>query len=136
LNKKLSDKDKKDWQSFVENKEKLENKDLEIKKENIFFEKTIDLHGYTLNDANKKIKDFIEDSYNIGVSKINIITGKGSRSKVNDDPYKSANFGILKYSIPEFIKNDADLIKIIKEIDFDSINSENQGSFNITLKKK
>ncbi len=136
MNKKLSDKDKKDWQSFVENKEKLENKDLEIKKENIFFEKTIDLHGYTLNDANKKIKDFIEDSYNIGVSKINIITGKGSRSKVNDDPYKSANFGILKYSIPEFIKNDADLIKIIKEIDFDSINSENQGSFNITLKKK
>ena len=136
MNKKLSDKDKKDWQRFVENKEKLENKDLEIKKENIFFEKTIDLHGYTLNDANKKIKDFIEDSYNIGVSKINIITGKGSRSKVNDDPYKSANFGILKYSIPEFIKNDADLIKIIKEIDFDSINSENQGSFNITLKKK
>ena len=136
MNKKLSDKDKKDWQSFVENKEKLENKDLEIKKENIFFEKTIDLHGYTLNDANKKIKDFIEESYNKGVSKINIITGKGSRSKVNDDPYQSANFGILKYSIPEFIKNDADLIKIIKEIDFDSINSENQGSFNITLKKK
>ena len=94
------------------------------------------MHGYTLNDANKKIKDFIEDSYNKGVSKINIITGKGSRSKVNDDPYQSANFGILKYSIPEFIKNDADLIKIIKEIDFDSINSENQGSFNITLKKK
>ena len=136
MNKKLSDKDKKDWQSFVENKDKVENKDLEKKKENIFFEKTIDLHGYTLNDANKKIKDFIEESYNEGVSKINIITGKGSRSKVNDDPYKSANFGILKYSIPEFIKNDADLIKIIKEIDFDSINSENQGSFNITLKKK
>ena len=121
MNKKLSDKDKKDWQSFVENKDKVENKDLEKKKENIFFEKKIDLNGYT---------------YNIGVSKINIITGKGSRSKVNDDPYKSANFGILKYSIPEFIKNDADLIKIIKEIDFDSINSENQGSFNITLKKK
>ena len=74
MNKKLSDKDKKDWQSFVENKDKVENKDLEKKKENIFFEKTIDLHGYTLNDANKKIKDFIEESYNKGVSKINIIT--------------------------------------------------------------
>ena len=136
MNKKLSDKDKKDWQSFVENKDKVENKDLEKKKENIFFEKTIDLHGYTLNDANKKIKDFIEESYNKGVSKINIITGKGSRSKVNDDPYKSANFGILKYSIPDYIKNNINLMRKIKEIDYNSIGNPNEGSFNIFLKKK
>ena len=136
MNDNISDKDKKDWHKFINSTEKLPNKDFKYKKNKNLKVMSIDLHGYTLNDANKKIKDFIEDSYNIGVSKINIITGKGSRSKVNDDPYKSANFGILKYSIPEFIKNDADLIKIIKEIDFDSINSENQGSFNITLKKK
>ena len=136
MNKKLSNKDLKDWKNFVEGNEKIQNKDYIIDEIKYKQEATIDLHGFSLDQANSKVEKFIVDCFNKKVLKLNIITGKGSRSKVNDDPYKSANFGILKYSIPEFIKNDADLIKMIKEIDFDSINSENRGSFNITLKKK
>jgi len=136
LNKKLSDKDKKDWQKFIESNEKIENKDANNQKlKKTFTEKTIDLHGYTLEKANKKIKNFIEECYSNGVSKINIITGKGSRSKNKNDPYISSDLSILKYSIPEYIKRDTDLMKIIKKIDFVSIESQNSGSFKIILKK-
>ena len=134
---KLSDKDKKDWEKFINSKDKLENKDKndkEIKKN--FYKKTIDLHGYTLENANKKIKDFIEKSYLEGVTEINVITGKGSRSKNINDPYQSTDLGILKYSIPDYIKNNEDLIKKIKKIDYGSINNTNQGNFSIILKKK
>jgi len=137
LNKKLSNKDKKDWENFINSKEKIQNKDLSIfkknKDENLF--KVIDLHGFSLADANKTINDFIKKCYLEGVSKINIITGKGSRSKNNDDPYQSTKLGILKYSIPDYIKNNINLMKKIKEIDFNSINNPNEGSFNIFLKK-
>ena len=134
--KKISSKDKKDWENFLNSKDKLENKDSNyLQNKKSISEKTIDLHGYTLNEANKKIKYFIEKSFTERVSKINIITGKGKRSKNKNDPYLSANLGILKYSVPEFIKNDNELMKKIKNIDFKSVNDQNQGSFNITLKK-
>ncbi len=103
--KKISEKDKKDWQKFLDSKEKLENKDKSYsKKIDVITEKTIDLHGYTLDEANKKIYEFIENSYLIGIHKINIITGKGLRSKNLDDPHQSKNLSILKYSVPNFIK--------------------------------
>ena len=134
--KKISSKDKKDWENFLNSKDKLENKDSNyFQNKKSISEKTIDLHGYTLNEANKKIKYFIEKSFTERVSKINIITGKGKRSKNKNDPYLSANLGILKYSVPEFIKNDNELMKKIKNIDLKSVNDQNQGSFNITLKK-
>ena len=137
MNKKLSDKDKKDWENFVNSKEKIQNKDLSIpKKENQNLFKVIDLHGFSLEDANKTINDFIEKCYLEGISEINVITGKGSRSKNKEDPYQSIKLGILKYSIPEYIKSNTNLMKKIREIDYNSINNPNNGSFNILLKKK
>ena len=134
---KLSDKDKKDWENFVKGNEKVGNKDIEdIKKEKKFVEKTIDLHGYTLEEANIKISEYIESCYLNNVNKINIITGKGLRSKNIDDPYQSNDLSILKYSVPNFIKNNTELMDKIFKIDFDSVNSPLKGNFDIILKSK
>ena len=134
---KLSDKDKRDWENFVKGNEKVINKDIEdIKKEKKFVEQTIDLHGYTLEEANKKIFEYIESCYLNNVNKINIITGKGLRSKNIDDPYQSNDLSILKYSVPNFIKNNAELMDKIFKIDFDSVNSPLKGNFDIILKSK
>ena len=134
--KKISKKDKKDWQNFINNDEKLKNKDgyLDESDRNLI-EKTIDLHGYSLENANIKIKEFIEQSYSRKVNKINVITGKGSRSKNFSDPYQSFDLSILKYSVPQYIKNNLDLMKIIKLINYEAVNNPNQGSFDIILKK-
>ena len=136
MKKKISLKDKKDWEKFIKSSDKLENKDLNyyetIRNVN---KKTIDLHGYTLDEANNKIKDFIDKSFLEGVNIINIITGKGSRSKNKEDPYQSADLGILKFSVPEYIRNNKELMKKIKSIDLKSINDETKGNFNLILKK-
>ena len=133
---KLSDKDKKDWENFVKGDEKIENKDKGYLKNNeIFFYKTIDLHGYTLEEANKKIFEYIENCYLNNVDKINIITGKGTRSKNISDPYQSNKLSILKYSVPNYIKNNAELMNKILKIDFESVNSPSKGNFDVFLKK-
>ena len=135
--KKITDKDKKDWQNFTSSNDKIEDKDnFNIKLKEKEFLKSIDLHGYTLEQANKTISHFIEKSYEEGVNRINVITGKGSRSKNKEDPYKSYDLAILKYSVPNFIKNNSELMKKIKMIDFDSVNSSLKGNFDIILKKK
>ena len=135
--KKISDKDKKDWKKFIDNNEKLENKDKEIQKDKKNFKKkTIDLHGYTLENANKVINNFIVKCYLENVSKIKVITGKGSGSKNKMDPYLSTDLSILKYSVPNYIKNNSELMKKIKELDLDSVNDVSQGTFDIILKKK
>ena len=133
---KLSDKDKNDWEKFIKGDDKVENKDKDFLNNNKqFFEKTIDLHGYTLEEANKKIFEYIENCYSNNIDKINIITGKGLRSKNIDDPYQSNNLSILKYSVPNYIKNNSELMNKILKIDFDSVNSPSKGNFDIFLKK-
>ena len=136
MNNKISEKDKKDWKDFASNKEKLPNKDLqfdkyESKKKDI---KTIDLHGFSLEDANKVIEEFIVQSFNESVNKIIVITGKGLRSKNDENPYISKNLSILKYSVPEFIKSSVNLMKIIKNIDEADIEDGGKGAFYIYLK--
>ena len=131
---KLSDKDKKDWKNFVESSEKLDNKDIDNLDQLNVSEKIIDLHGYSLDEANKKIENFIESCYSKKVKKINVITGKGMRSKNLEDPYQSIDMSILKYSVPEYIKNNNELMKKIIRIYFDSVNSPSKGSFDIFLK--
>ena len=135
MNKKLSKKDLKDWQKFVEGNEAVENKD--SLKDNFKFtkESTIDLHGFTLDQANTKVEKFINDCFHKKVKKLNIITGKGLRSKVDKNPYQSKDFGILKYSVPEFIKTNTELMSIIKKIE-DQTNNKNIGYFSIYLKLK
>ena len=135
MKKKISLKDKKDWEKFIKSSDKLENKDLNYETISNVNKKTIDLHGYTLNEANNKIKDFIDKSFLEGVNIINVITGKGSRSKNKEDPYQSSDLGILKYSVPEYIRNNKELMKKVKSIDLKSIYDETKGSFNIILKK-
>ena len=131
---KLSDKDKKDWLNFLNSSEKLENKDQNIFKKSKIPEKSIDLHGLTLDEANKKISDFINKCFQNRVKKINVITGKGMRSKNLEDPFQSKDLSILKHSVPEFVKNNPDLMKKIIRIDFESVNSPSKGSFDIFLK--
>ena len=134
--KKISDKDKKDWEKFTKGNEKIENKDKEYSNKNKkFFEKTIDLHGYTLEDANKKIFEYIKNCYLNDIDKINIITGKGLRSKNIHDPYQSNDLSILKYSVPNYIKNNSELMDKILKIDFEAVNSPSKGNFDIILKK-
>ena len=136
MNKKISQKDKKDWETFIESNEKIIDKDFDLqsnKKTNV--EKTIDLHGYSLEHANKTIEEFIEKSYLNSVNKIIIITGKGTRSKNKVDPYQSNKLGILKYSVPEFLSSNSNLKKIIKNINYEDVNNPSKGSFEIILKK-
>ena len=103
--KKISDKDKKDWENFLNSSDKLDNKDNKYSDEKkVIVDRTIDLHGYTLDEANKKISEFIDSCFLEGVNKINIITGKGLRSKNLNDPYQSKDLSILKYSVPDYIK--------------------------------
>ena len=136
MKKKISDKDKADWNTFIKSNDKLPDKDIEIYKKLSEYEKTLDLHGYTLRDANNAVKDLIISSYNKGIKKLNIITGKGMHSDNSKDPYKSERLGILKYSVPEFIQNNDLLVEMIKSIDLKSINNLNSGKFSIYLKSK
>ena len=131
---KLSDKDKKDWQKFLGSSDKLHDKDVDQVNNQNISERSIDLHGYTLEEANKKISKFIENCYVNKVKKINVITGKGMRSKNLDDPYQSKDLSILKHSVPEYIKNSPELMSKIINIDFDSVNSPSKGNFDIFLK--
>ena len=137
MKKKLSDKDKKDWQNFIENSEKLDNKDKEtLNHQKSIEEKAIDLHGLTLEEANQKVSEFIQDCYDQNVIKINIITGKGLRSKNLDDPYQSKDLSILKYSVPNYIKDNPHLMSKIIKIDQQAVDSPSKGNFEIYLKKK
>ena len=136
MNDKISDKDKIAWEKFLLEKEKLPNKDLKLNQEKNVKIKTIDLHGYTLQDANKKIQNFINSSYDEGVSKIVVVTGKGLHSNVEKDPYVSKDLSILKYSVPEFIENNNELMKKILEIKDANIEDGGSGAFYILLKKR
>ena len=134
--KKISEKDKEDWENFIYNKEKVEDKDNFLKENS---DKTdhmeIDLHGYSLDEANTKIFEFINECYEKNIKSINVITGKGLRSRNIEDPYSSSELGMLKNSVPNYIKNNSELMSKIKHINFDEVMSKNKGNFNIYLKK-
>ncbi len=136
MNKKLSKKDLKTWKDFVEGKDKLYNKDT-IYKEPKYKKKesTIDLHGFSLDQANRRIEKFIINCYEKKIEKLNIITGKGLRSRVEQNPYQSKDLSILKYSVPEFIKFNSELMRFIKKIE-DNVDNKNLGYFTLFLKVK
>ena len=131
----ISGKDKKDWEKFLTSKEKLPNKDNKIKKNIGQKVRSIDLHGYTLDHANKTIENFITKSYEEKVNKLIVVTGKGLHSQNENDPYVSKDLSILKYSVPEFISNNNDLMSIIHEIKDATIEDGGSGTFYIFLKK-
>ena len=137
MSKKITDKDKKDWENFISNEEKIPNKDFstrnKIRQEKI---KKIDLHGYTLEEANKAVENFIKKCFDESVTKIIVITGKGLRSKNVLNPYVSKDLSILKYSVPEFIESNNSLMKMIIEITDAKIEDGGGGAFYIYLKNK
>ena len=135
MNSRISDKDKKDWQNFLSNEDPLPNKDNNLKINKINKIKSIDLHGYSLVEANETISDFIEKAYIEGFNKLIIVTGKGLHSENEKDPYVSKDLGILKYSVPEFIKGNQDLMKKIVEIKNANIQDGGEELF-IFIKKK
>jgi DNA-nicking Smr family endonuclease len=131
------DKDKQDWENFLNNKEKIPNKD-SVHKKNIRYEKIkkIDLHGYTIEEANKAAEQFIQKCFDENVTKIIVITGKGLRSKNVENPYLSKDLSILKYSVPEFVENNSSLTKLIIEVTDAKIEDGGSGAFYIYLKNK
>ena len=133
----ISDKNKKDWENFLKNKDKIPNKD-SINRKNIRFEKIkkIDFHGYTIEEANKAVEQFIYKCFDESVTKIIVITGKGLRSKNVENPYLSKDLSILKYSVPEFIESNIALTKIIIQITDAKIEDGGSGAFYIYLKNK
>ena len=136
MNSKISDKDKKDWENFLSKNENLPDKDSNLAERNKKKTISFDFHGYSLEDANKKIKDLIYNSYNKKISRLIIVTGKGLHSENDKNPYVSKDLGILKYSIPEYIKNDNELMSMINSIQDASIEDGGSGAFYINLKKK
>ena len=136
MNSKISEKDRKTWDEFLSNNQKLPNKDIVQNKTIVKKTRSLDLHGKTLDKANSIVENFIKKSYQEKVHKLIIVTGKGIHSDNEKDPYVSKDLGILKYSIPEFIRNNDDLMKIISNISEASVKDGGTGAFYIFLKKK
>ena len=133
---KISKKDKKDWEDFLSRNDNLPNKDSELKNTKIKKEVVFDLHGYSLEDANKKINDLINEAFKNNITKLLIVTGKGLHSQNEKDPYVSKDLGILKNSVPEYIKNNNELMSMISNIQPANIEDGGSGAFYIFLKKK
>ena len=131
----ISDKDKKAWLEFINSDEKLPNKELKYNIKKSFKTKSIDLHGFSLDDANKTIEKFIHQSYSNNINKLIVVTGKGLHSDNEKDPYVSKDLGILKYSVPEFILNNNSLMSMINEISDAKLDDGGEGAFYIFLKK-
>ena len=136
MNSKISDKDKKDWNDFLSSDEKLPNKDKKLSDKKTLSVKSFDLHGYSLDEANDKINHLIKDSFEKGVKKLIVVTGKGLHSQNEKDPYISKNLGILKYSVPEYIKNSDELMRLISQIKEAENEDGGSGAFYVYLKKK
>ena len=135
MNDNISDKDKKDWHKFINSTEKLPNKDFKYKKNKNLKIRSIDLHGYTLDEANKTIENFINKAFSENINKLVVVTGKGLHSENEKDPYVSKELGILKYSVPEFITNNASLMNKINQITDAKIEDGGEGAFYIFLKR-
>ena len=133
---KISDKDIEDWENFLSKNENLPDKDSDKTYKNKFSTRTLDLHGYSLEEANSKISELIYNSYNQNVSKLIIVTGKGLHSDNEKNPYVSKKMSILKYSVPAYIKGDVELMNMINEIKDASVEDGGSGAFYVFLKKK
>ena len=136
MNSKLTDKDKKDWKNFTSSRDKVSNKDFKLNKKNIEenTKRIIDLHGFSLENANKIVEGFINNSYQEGIKKVIVVTGKGTRSKTANNPYLSRDLSILKHSVPEFIKSNSSLMNKIKQISEANIEDGGSGAFYIYFK--
>ena len=121
MTEKISNKDKKDWENFLSENNPLPNKDLDKSEKKRIKSKHYDFHGFSLSEANETINKCIRDAYESGIKKLVIVTGKGIHSDNDKNPYSSKDLGILKYSMPEYIKSNLDFSS--KNIDMASISA-------------
>ena len=137
LNKKPTPEDLKVWKEFTSSKKEIENKDYYFDQEvtSIPKIKKVDLHGLSLDEANKKIEKLVDKYFVEGVEKIIVITGKGLRSKTIDNPYVSKDLSILKKSVPDYINTNSKINNKIKSISKAEIKDGGEGAFYIFLKK-
>ena len=137
MNKKITPKDLKVWRKFISNKKRIENKDyyLDQKKASTQKIRKVDLHGLSLDEANKKIETLIDKYFMEGVEKIIVITGKGLRSKTTNNPYVSKDLSILKNSVPNYINTNLKIKSKIKSISKAEIKDGGEGAFYLFLKK-
>ena len=132
----VSSKDKKDWSNFIKQINNISIKDDNpLEKDQIAGVRKLDLHGLSVNEANKIVKKFIIESFEKNYKKLLVVTGKGTRSKSYDNPYVSDDLSILKNSVPEYIKNDLDLNFLVKKIKKADQKYGGDGAINIFLKK-
>ena len=133
-----TEKDKKDWADFTKNLDNIEDKDKNLSKFKIPVKEVrkLDLHGCSLDEANSKVRIFINKSYEENFRKLLVVTGKGLRSKAYEDPYRSDDMSILKNSVPNFIKSNEDLLNKIIKISKAEQQDGGDGAFYILLKNK
>jgi len=130
-------KDKEEWLSFARNLENISDKD----GDKIFYKgrsskiRKLDLHGMSLNEANSQVKNFIIESSKMRYKKLLIVTGKGLRSKVKENPYISKEMSVLRYSVPDFIKQNEDLLNLISRTETATLKDGGEGAFYVYLKK-
>ena len=131
----LSSEDKKSWEDYIKNPSDIFDKEKPssygIKRKNQF---KFDLHGLTLDEANRKVKEIILSCIERKYKEILLITGKGIHSKNQNDIYTSKDFGKLKFSVPNFIKSDQDLSKMVISIKEAAISDGGDGAIVIKLK--
>tara|TARA_B100001123_G_scaffold286059_1_gene318879 strand:- start:134 stop:568 length:435 start_codon:yes stop_codon:yes gene_type:complete len=134
----VTSKDKTDWDNFINNTGSLYDKDSAESLNHVQSNKIkkIDLHGFPTNSANEEVKKFIIKSYEEGYKKLIIVTGKGLRSKVYSDPFRSDKLNILRYSVPNFIKNETNLMNVVKKISQADIKDGGEGAIYLFLKNK
>ena len=123
-------KDKKDWIDFTNQIDNISAKEADLLQGNIKTNKVpkLDLHGYALAESNKKVKKFAIESYHQGYKKLLVVTGKGLRSKSYNNPYVSEKLNVLRYSVPEFIKNDEDLKDKIRGVEKADVKDGGEGA--------
>ena len=129
-------KDKKDWINFTKEIGNIRPKEEDLFEGNQQLNKVqkIDLHGYSLNEANEAVKKFIIKSFDQNCKKLLIITGKGLRSKSYSNPYTSESLNVLKNAVPEYIKNDEHLNSMVQKITQADYRHGGQCAINIFLK--
>ena len=132
----VSSKDKKEWIDFTKQIGNIHPKEADFSQTNTRINKVrkLDLHGYSISESNKIVKKFIVESFDCGYKKLLIVTGKGSRSKSYENPYISEKLSVLRYSVPEFIRNDENLDNKINRISTADIKDGGEGAIYIFLK--
>ena len=132
----VATKDRNDWISFTKKMGSITVKEVDSVQQNLKINKVakLDLHGFSLSEANKEVKKFIIESFQDGYKKLLIITGKGLKSKSHNNPYLSEKLNVLKYSVPEYITNNENLINKISKISKASLKDGGEGAIYIFLK--